>query len=69
MKSRFNLGAKVFLKTDVNQYPRLITAVRFLAGGSICYDLVQELEASVHNECELSEERDVILATTNYDNK
>lgn len=69
MKSRFNLGAKVFLKTDVNQYPRIITAIRLLTGGTICYDLAQSEEVTVHNECELSEERDVILATTNYDNK
>lgn len=69
MKPAFNIGDKVYLKTDLNQIPRIIVAITLQAGGSIVYTLIAEAEQSYHHEIELQTERDVILATSNFNDK
>ena len=64
-ENKYQLGDKVFLRTDIKQFARMITGIRFISGGSILYDIVIDTESSCHHESELSSERDVILATSN----
>lgn len=69
MKPAYQIGSTVYLKTDLSQIPRIITGIRFIAGGSILYDLMADTEPTCHHEIELSNERDVMLATSNFNDK
>lgn len=64
-ENKYGLNDKVYVRTDLKQSPRMVTGIRFISGGSILYDIVFDTETSCHHEAELSDERDVILATSN----
>lgn len=68
-ENKYKLGEGVYLITDQQQLKRMVTGIRFLIGGSILYDLAYDVETSCHHEGEISNERDVILATSNYNDK
>lgn len=48
----------VYLVTDVEQIPRMVTSIEFSAGGSVMYMVIVDTHASRHYRCELSKESD-----------
>jgi hypothetical protein len=63
-ENKYNLNEDVYLKTDIQQLKRMVTGIRFISGGSILYDITLGEESSCHHEAEISNERDVLLATS-----
>ena len=62
-KISFNIGDYVYLKTDIDQYKRLVTGytVRF---NEITYLLSLGEEESTHYELEISDEIDILLKSS-----
>jgi hypothetical protein len=61
IKNEFKLGQKVYLHTDPEQYPRLVTAITVNVGGVITYSLAcGSEEPKEYYECEISENKNVI---------
>jgi len=62
-KISFNIGDYVYLKTDIDQYKRLITGytVRF---NEVTYLLSLGEEESTHYELEISNEIDILLKSS-----
>lgn len=58
-----NIGDTVYLKTDKEQQPRICTAYCVRATG-VTYNLACGVADTWHYECEVSKERDIVLATT-----
>lgn len=56
----FSLKQVVYLKTDKDQSPRLVTAVMVCADGGILYELTCCTGSSKHYDFEISEEKDVL---------
>ena len=65
VRCKFNYGQVVYVKTDINQDPRQVIGVQGTADGGMLIKLTIDGEASWHYECEISEERDMVLATSN----
>jgi len=64
MKIDFNIGDYVYLKTDINQYKRMITGytIRF---NEVTYLLSLGEDESTHYGLEISNEIDILLKATN----
>ena len=62
--SKFDFGQKVYLKTDTDQSVRIVTSFECRPTG-IIYQLSCGSSHSWHYEFEISEEKDVMMATTN----
>lgn len=64
LENKFNIGDKVYLKTDTDQNCRIITgfSVRL---GSITYGLSCGDSESWHYDFEIDVEKDVLKTTTN----
>jgi len=62
-KISFNIGDYVYLKTDIDQYKRLVTGytVRF---NEVTYLLSLGEEESTHYELEISNEIDILLKSS-----
>ena len=62
-KINFNIGDYVYLKTDIDQYKRLVTGytVRF---NEVTYLLSLGEEESTHYELEISNEIDILLKSS-----
>lgn len=58
LDNKFELEATVYLKTDKEQMPRLVTGIRLTPTG-ILYHLSQGPQESYHYECEISIEVDL----------
>jgi hypothetical protein len=62
--NKFNFGDIVYLKTDPDQRPRIVT--RFSVGAtSMTYELTCGTVCSWHLDFEISTEKDVLITTTN----
>jgi len=61
----FEIGQTVYLKTDIEQRARLITAILFRAGGSITYCLACDIGESWHYGLEISDEQNIMMITNN----
>ena len=63
VKINFNIGDYVYLKTDIDQYKRLVTGytVRF---NEVTYLLSLGEEESTHYELEISDEIDILLKSS-----
>lgn len=62
VENEFNIGETVYLRTDVEQLPRVVTAISFTKRTEPRYQLMSGVIVSGwHNELELSKERDVSL--------
>lgn len=57
------LGDLVYLRTDKDQLPRIITAIIIRPTGT-CYELSQGTVTSNHYDFEFSTDRDVLLKTS-----
>ena len=58
-------GDIVYLKTDPDQYPRQVIGVKVGADGGVFIQVISETEVSYHYECELSDEKDIMMTTKN----
>lgn len=64
IENKFNFGDIVYLKTDSDQRPRIVT--RFCVGiTAMAYELYCGTQCSWHCDYEISTEKDVLLTTTN----
>ncbi len=70
MKPAFKLGQTVYHQKDLQQLPKMVIAITLQAGGSIVYTVADgDGNNTYHHEIELQPERDVILATSNFNDK
>ncbi|MDJ0367393.1 hypothetical protein QMK33_19770 [Hymenobacter sp. H14-R3] len=65
IENEFEIGQMVYLRTDSDQLPRLVTALIYRAGGYMTYELSHGTATSWHNALEFTLEKDVLAATTN----
>ena len=64
MKANYNIGDYVYLKTDIDQYQRLVTGYTVRMYGTI-YILSLGSEETSHHELEISDEIDILLKSMN----
>ena len=64
MKANYNIGDYVYLKTDIDQYKRLVTGYTVRTDG-VLYLLSLGSEETSHHELEISNEIDILLKATN----
>ncbi len=64
MKANYNIGDYVYLKTDIDQYKRLVTGYTVRIDG-ILYLLSLGSEETDHYELEISHEIDILLKSMN----
>lgn len=57
----FELKQQVYLKTDINQKPRIITSIVVCGDGGILYEVASANEYSKHYDFEISENKDVLV--------
>lgn len=63
IQSKYDIGQMVYLKTDSEQKILMITGILWRSG--IQYELSCGTDARWHNEYEISEQKDVLISTTN----
>lgn len=61
VRCRFDYGQIVYIKTDVVQDPRQVIGVQGTADGGMLIKLSTDGNMSWHYECEISEEKDILL--------
>lgn len=61
----FDLGQIVYLVTDKDQAPCIITGFKLNIGGQILVIVQRSITETVHFVCELSATKDILLETTN----
>lgn len=60
--NKFNIGDIVYLVTDPEQTPRMITAIWVYASGNLRYELSYSEHSTSHYECEITPERNVLAS-------
>lgn len=63
--NKYNIGDIVYLTTDIDQHPRLITGINVRPGGFLLYEVQCGERNGTAYEIEISATRDVVMATTN----
>ena len=64
-KLEFGIQQTVYLKTDKEQKPRLVTGIQLRPFNSITYGITEGINETWHYGFEISDERDIIMATSN----
>lgn len=64
INNRFEIGQIVYLTTDKEQLPRLITGIKVCKEGELLYEIMQSTLQSLHYEFELSAEKNIELITS-----
>lgn len=64
VQNKFDLGQTVYLKTDVRQYGRLVTAITIRQTGLV-YELALSDDTSEHYDFEISDSEDIVLRQKN----
>jgi hypothetical protein len=64
INNNFDIGEIVYLKTDFDQLPRIITAVMYSADGGTLYKVNQGEIGNWQYEIELSRDKDMDLITS-----
>jgi hypothetical protein len=59
----FTLGQTVYLKTDPDQYMRIVTGLQITAEGGILYKLAINMSEQWHYGVEISDTKDIINFT------
>jgi len=54
INNKFNIGDKVYLKSDIEQLPHIVTEIIIQPGNMLCYQISQGHNACVHYEMEIS---------------
>jgi hypothetical protein len=57
--NKYELGQIVYLKTDVEQFQRIVTMIKACADGGLYYQLSFGKECSDHYEVEITDEKNV----------
>jgi hypothetical protein len=57
INNKFKLGETVFLKTDPDQYARIIVALQITVDGGMLYKLAINMSEQWHYEVELQREK------------
>lgn len=65
-KIEFNIGQQVYLITDEDQSPRIVTGIHLRPNVCVIYSVSSGSKESEHYGIEISLERDVLLATGTY---
>lgn len=65
IRCQYDYGQIVYIKTDLAQDPRQIIGVQGTADGGILIKVTTDGEVSWHYECEISDEKDIVLAMNN----
>jgi len=65
VRSKFDYGQTVYIKTDIHQDPRQVIGIQGTADGGMLVKLTTDGDVSWHYECEISEEKDTLLAMNN----
>ncbi len=65
IENEFSHGDFVYLKTDKEQYQRIVTSIICYKAGELVYNIRCGTTTSEHYEYELSKEVNVLLSTTN----
>ncbi len=65
IRCRFDFGQIVYVKTDIAQDPRQVIGVQGTADGGMLIKLSTDGDVTWHYECEISEDRDTVLAMSN----
>ena len=63
IKTDFDIGQVVYLKTDVDQKPRIVTRFSVTKECTL-YILACGTEETTHYDIEISETKNIVLATT-----
>lgn len=62
VENRFYHGEIVYLKTDREQLPRLVSCIKVYSQGEVMYELISGTLSSVHYEFEISKEKNLVDA-------
>lgn len=62
----YDIGDIVYLKTDINQKERMVTAITITIGSHV-YSLSCGDDSSEHYDIEISDTKDVMKTLTSYD--
>lgn len=62
VNNKFNHGDVVYLKTDRDQMPRLVSCIKVYIQGEVMYELISGTLSSVHYEFEISTEKNLVDA-------
>lgn len=58
----FEIGQVVYLKTDTDQTPRMVTQIAISGSGGLLYRLTCGTNESFHYEIEISAEKNLVMA-------
>jgi hypothetical protein len=64
-KLEFQIEQIVYLNTDKEQLPRIITGISLRPFNSVTYGLTANTTETWHYDFEISDERDILLCTSN----
>lgn len=65
INNKFQIGAIVYLKTDIEQLPRIVIGILISGDGALIYKCCQSTDDNWHYEVELSDTVDILLKTSN----
>lgn len=65
VRCNLDFGQIVYVRTDVDQYPRQVIGVQATADGGTLIKVTTDGESTWHYECEISEEKDILLSMNN----
>ena len=61
----FTIQQTVYLKTDMDQKPRLVTGITLRPFNSVTYGLTESATETWHYGFEISDDRDIVMVTSN----
>ena len=61
----FMIQQTVYIKTDKEQKPRLVTGITLRPFNSVTYGLTEDTTETWHYGFEINDERDIVMATLN----
>ena len=62
--NKFEITQIVYLKTDTEQKPRIVTGIR-VQKDDVCYELGCGTDVSVNYDFEISETKDILITSDN----
>jgi len=60
--NKFEHGDVVYLKTDEEQRPHIVSKIEIFKGGELLYGLINKKEVSSHYEFEISTEKNILIS-------
>lgn len=61
IRTLYRLQQIVYLRTDFEQLPRMITGIKICVDGSILYELTSGTQVTFHYEVEISETKNAFV--------